>query len=301
MIIIRLVGGLGNQLFQYALGRHLSLINNQELKIDTSYYSGATPNAQKGIRVYGLDNFNISATEASEAELRRSKKFFKSTLLARGLRKINRMRNFVNCYYMVEPENLYWKFQPSVLNKKIAKDVYIEGYWQTEKYFIDIEPIIRRELSFKNTPDEVNMKLINEIKNENSIALHIRHGDNANEYAKAHGVLPLDYYYKAINIIANKIENPSFYIFSDDPEWARENLKLDFQTQYISHNGDIKNYEDLRLMSNCKHHIIGNSTFSWWGAWLGKKANQIVIAPKYYQENHDISQKDFYPDNWIII
>lgn len=299
MIIVRLGGGLGNQLFQYALGRHLSIIHQRELRIDTSGYTSTIGDPQKGIRTFALSHFTIEAKPASLNELALFR--HKRTIVDKVINKLGRFGAYYKKAYIIEPENLHFKFDEDLLSASLKDPVYIEGYWQSEKYFIDIEDVIRGEFSFVDQQDQKNSEMLEKINSVNSVALHIRHGDNATAVAQNHGVLPLSYYKEAIRKIAESVTDPHFFIFSDDPVWAQNNLKLEFPAEFVTHNGDEKNYEDLRLMSSCKHHIVGNSTFSWWGAWLGKKSNQIVIAPRHYHIGHDVSKLDFYPDRWIIV
>jgi hypothetical protein len=301
-IIIRLLGGLGNQLFQYAIGRHLSLIHNRPLKLDLSYYSNDKPDAKKGIRIYCLKHFNIKASQASHQDTEKFSKFLnKKNLFSRLLRRANAFGDYINRSYIFEPPKNYFKFDSNLLKANLKPTVYLDGYWQAEKYFLAIEDIIREDFKFISLPDAKNQEMINLIQTEQSVCIHIRHGDNATKLAAIHGVLPLAYYEKAILDLTTKITNPKFYIFSDDPVWAKENLKLNYPCTFVSHNGDEKNYEDLRLMVNCKHHIIGNSTFSWWGAWLGKKPDQLVYAPKRYLVNTTETPQDLYPTDWNLI
>jgi len=180
---------------------------------------------------------------------------------------------------------------------------YLEGYWGSEKYFKDIENIIRKEFTLKDKPDAINQKMISRIKNCDSVSIHIRRGDyifdeKTNKY---HGVCNLDYYLKAIALVAKKVKKPYFFIFSDDIRWAKQNLHLKFPCVYVNHNIGKKDYEDLRLMSNCCHNIIANSSFSWWGAWLNKNKDKIVIAPKKWFTDKSINTKDLIPKQWLKI
>jgi len=296
------MGGLGNQMFQYALGRHLSIINQIEYKLDISCYQGNVADPMRGIRLFGLDNFNIKAEIASKDDLvdyytkTNNKLFRKMIYFYRSYKPSGKQG------YLPEPEANYFRFNPDVIKQKItAKKFYIKGYWQTEKYFTDIADIIKSDFEFKNPPDEKNAKLLKDIENSDSVGVHVRHGDNANNVVPWHGALSLEYYNQAVKILTADIKDPVFYIFSDDPEWSKNNLRLEYPTVYISHNGDEKNHEDLRLMAACKNHIIGNSTFSWWGAWLAKKPGQKVIAPKNYYINYNVSKTDFYPKDWLTL
>jgi hypothetical protein len=139
------------------------------------------------------------------------------------------------------------------------------------------------------------------IREAESVAVHVRHGDNATAAAQGLGVLPLAYYQKAAGLISEQARHPQFFVFSDDLDWARATLTLPGPATFVTHNGDEKNYEDMRLMAACKHHIVANSTFSWWGAWLGKKDDQIVYAPMKYYINTDQDFRDFYPASWNLL
>lgn len=299
IIIVRLLGGLGNQMFQYALGRQLSIIHKRPLKFDPGIYSLNTK--KWAARSFGLGHFKLHAQMTEAAELAPFKKYLGQNFFSKLLRRLSAYGNYYSRSYIFEPLGKNFVFDPRLLQSPLKPVVYLDGFWQTEKYFLGIENIIREDFSFKEPADAVNQPILNQIGQENSVALHIRHGDNATQLAAGHGVLPLDYYYRSAKDLAAAISNPKFYIFSDDPNWAKENLRLDFHCVFVSHNGDEKNYEDLRLMAACKHQIIGNSTFSWWGAWLGKKEGQLVYAPKKYHMNANIAIADLYPKHWKLM
>lgn len=300
-IIVRMLGGLGNQLFQYALGRQLSIIHKRPLKLDTSYYTASNPDPKKGIRIFCLPHFNIQAGIATVEDIKPFQKYIRKGFLNKVLRHSSAIGKYYSRPFIFEPKKNYFVFDRNLLTYPLKPIVYMDGFWQTEKYFSNIEDIIRKDFSFTEEPDELNKKMAAEIAATDSVCIHIRHGDNATKIAKNHGVLPLEYYYASIRQLIKQVPSPRFYIFSDDPEWSRENLKLDFPAVFVSHNGDEKNYEDLRLMALCKHHIIGNSTFSWWGAWLGKKPGQLVFAPERYHMHIHIPTKDLYPSSWQLI
>jgi hypothetical protein len=166
---------------------------------------------------------------------------------------------------------------------------------------LDIGNIIRQELTVKYPYDTQNQAMADKIMNTQSVGIHIRHGDNANSVALNHGVLPIDYYKQAVDLISHALDNPFFYIFSDDIPWAQSALDFLDHKIFVDWNGDLKNHEDFRLLSLCKHHIIANSTFSWWGAWLGKKENQMVFAPQKYYQKMEQKNPDLYPQTWKII
>jgi hypothetical protein len=180
---------------------------------------------------------------------------------------------------------------------------YIRGFWQTEKYFQSISEIIRQEFAFRFSPDEKNYELLNIIKNTNAVSIHIRRGDYVSvvKTNQLHGLCDLSYYINSVNIISNKYPNVHFFIFSDDIPWARANLVLDSPCTYVDINSENNSHEDLRLMTYCKHNIIANSSFSWWGAWLNKNPKKIVIAPKKWMTNVSVESIELIPDTWIKI
>jgi len=302
LIILHLRGGLGNQLFQYALGKHLSIIHKKRLKLDVSDYTAVNPDSRKGVRIYCLKHFNIQAQIAESGDAEPFQKYFKKTffskVLRHAMRHTGRLIKYYKHSYIFEPPNKCFVYYSHLLTEPLKTMVYIDGYWQTEKYFTSIENIIRNDFVFKDVPDKVNKKMLAEIDSSTAVCVHVRRGD---KIVPRHGVLPLSYYHKAIEDLTKTVINPYFYVFSDEPEWAKINLRLDFPVTFVNHNGDKNNYEDLRLMIHCKHHIIANSTFSWWGAWLGKKPGQLVYAPKRYFMHRNVPPLDYYPASWKLI
>jgi hypothetical protein len=291
MIIVKLIGGLGNQLFQYALGRHLAHIHKTELKLDVTGFE-----AYK-LHSYGLGKFNIVENFATKEEIKRFIKYRKKN--GRIWFLYNRLIADKSMYVQERQFN----FDPSVLRSK--NSAYIDGFWQTEKYFKAIEEIIRKEFTLKTKISDYSAQIASCINNANSVSIHIRRGDYASDEKtnKYHGLCSLDYYHEAIKEIAKKIDKPHFFIFSDEPEWAKKNLILDFPATYVDGNKSDKNYEDLYLMSLCKHQIIANSSFSWWGAWLNQNKNKIVFAPKkwFSYTKTSVNTNDIIPDSWIKI
>jgi len=287
MIITKLIGGLGNQMFQYAAGRRAAYVNNAELKLDITGYEnqeGMTP------RAYMLHIFNIQENFASESEINKLKKeniFF------------NKLNKFIPVFKNSYIKEKHFYFDQDILN--IKDNSYLEGYWASEKYFKDIEDIICKEFTLKDKSDVINQKIISRIKKCDSVSIHIRRGDYVfdEKINKYHGECNLDYYLKAIALIAKKVKSPHFFVISDDIKWAKQNLYLKFPCIYVDHNIGKKDYEDMRLMSECKHNIIANSSFSWWGAWLNK--NKVVIAPKRWFTDKSINTEDLIPNSWIII
>ncbi len=265
MIIVQLLGGLGNQMFQYAMARRLALKHQTALKLDITAFQTYR------LRFYELGCFNIAQTFAASDE--------KQSLTL-----------------IKEP---HFHFTRRAL--KYPDNVYIEGYWQSEKYFKDIESTIRQEFKVKEEPAGLNKEIGNEIRTTNSISIHVRRGDYVSNPVtnKYHGVCSRDYYQSCINGLVSRVSDPRFYVFSDAPEWTRENFSLSYPVRFVTHNGVEKAYEDLRLMSLCKHNILANSSFSWWAAWLNENPDKIVLAPKRWFNRDELDTSDLIPDSWI--
>jgi hypothetical protein len=178
---------------------------------------------------------------------------------------------------------------------------YLRGYWQSEQYFIDIEDALRKEFRLKEKVSERSRQIANEILSCNSISMHVRRGDYLSDTVNAGlGVCEKEYYYRCMDKIVGTEPDPRIFVFSDDMEWVVKNLRLPYSTTYVTHNGAERDYEDLYLMSMCKHHIIANSTFSWWGAWLGRRPGQIVIAPSPWFRDPAINP-DLIPKDWVRV
>lgn len=281
MVIVKLIGGLGNQMFQYALGRHLAYKNRTGLKLDLSSFK--TYKLWK----YVLNQFNIIEEFASRADIR----------LFNFKREFSPFKSDKNILCV---EKVKFKFDPEVL--KCKGNVYLDGSWQSEKYFKDIEKIIRKEFTLKNKPGSESIKLLKSIGGTNSVCIHARRGDyvtnsNTNRFL---GACSVDHYNKCIQVIKKRLQNPHFFVFSDEPNWTENNIKIDAPATYVIHNTIDKGYEDLRLMKNCKNFIISNSTFGWWGAWLSENKNKIILAPEKWL-NIDMETPDLLPDSWIKI
>jgi len=307
-LVVQLVGGLGNQLFQYAAARKIALAYNLNLKIDkiTSYSNALSE------RIYGLSHFKIQGDLVNFHELEYIRK--KGRYCRYGIKlishfykqsdKLNTLRLFCPGYLYLDEANVY----DYLLGAKgrINKDIYLQGYFASEKYFIDIREIILEEVKSKSMYSAKTQLMAEQTRNSNSISLHVRRGDYVNKpsTSKVFASCTIEYYLKAIDIITKSIDKPHLYIFSDEPRWVKENMNFEYPTTYISHN-TTNDYEDLFLMSQCKHNIIANSTFSWWGAWLNINPDKIVIAPKIWfknlQDNNRINFSDLYPQQWIKI
>lgn len=309
MIITKLVAGLGNQLFQYAVGRQLAELNGAELGLDVSAYK--TPSSafatditvtKNSPRTFQLERFQIKARIASEKEVVPFKKYRRRS--GRMWFLYNRLVADRKKYFLERQ----FHFDPEVL--AVKDPAFLEGWWVTEKYFTNIREKILEEITLKeplSREADVVRKKIEEAsapQGAAAVALHIRRGDYANDPAtrEYHGLCSIEYYQKAVEKIAESVPNPTFFIFSDDIDWAKANLSLPYPTHFASDgNNKIKDYEELVLMSLCKHQIIANSTFSWWGAWLNRNPDKIVIAPeKWFNKVKSSMRTDHViPETWI--
>jgi hypothetical protein len=291
MIIVRLTDGLGNQMFQYALGRKLAELHYTELKLDISWYQGKDEVKQK--RQYSLSCFNIEENIATQIDL----DFFRKKNIVHSLN--SGIRKSLNLPpYKTTKNHEQFEFDPLIL--KSPRNTYLKGYWQTEKYFADIRQILLKDFSLKVEINPNCEPFIERINQSNSVSLHVRRGDYVQEeYTnRLHGVCSLDYYKIAINHIKKHIQEPHFFIFSDDPEWVKENLLWEDKTTFVCGN-NFADYEDLYLMSLCKHNIIANSSFSWWGAWLNQNQLKIVCAPQRWFAVKSRNLQDIVPSDWL--
>lgn len=279
------MGGLGNQLFQYAMARALALRSNSELILDTRHYESDRAHE------YALHHFKIQPKATTSNGLPPTKANIIRYQLWRILRLSPRL---------IREKGL--AFNRNIEN--ISENNYLQGYWQSERYFIDAEKQIRKEFTITTPPDEKNKSFLNEIENLPAVSVHIRRGDYASNIKvnKTHGTCSLGYYEKATRLIAEMTGiDPVFFVFSDDQDWVESQLTLPFETRLMRHNDSSRNYEDLRLMSACKHHIIANSTFSWWGAWLNPDNGKIVISPQNWFRSAGLSNEDIIPTGWLTI
>ena len=291
-LITRLKGGIGNQMFIYAASKRLALNNNAMLILDN--HSGFVRDfAFK--RNFELDKFNIQLKVATPSE--RLEPF---ATIRRPLKKwLNSFCPYQNRNYLIESG---MDFDSRLLNVKFHGSLYLEGYWQSYKYFEDIEDEIRNDYCIKAPKDFENLKFSTNIKNINSVALHIRFFDSKSFSGEAN--LSYKYYNNAISYMNTVNPNAHYFIFSDNIQNALKVLPKGLcNYTIVQHNlGPNMAYADLWLMSQCKHAIIANSTFSWWGAWLGSNPNQIVVAPSFKStESSSWGFDGLLPDAWIII
>jgi hypothetical protein len=303
MIVAEIFAGLGNQLFQYAAARAVAERLRVPLKLNVQPLAGSTT------CTYDLDKFNITAALASPAEVEAA-----VSLPAPGLRQnlhrvANRLRPPARRRSIVREVNFHFEDEL----RTATKNCYLFGHWQSEKYFKGIEPIIRAEFTLAPGVTEDRPNLVAQIGREESVSLIIRRGDFLQyDHLNLYGD-NLGYYYQAIECIRRRTRNPHFFIFSDDIAWVKEHLRLEVPHTFVSepypgerYKINARRHQDLLLISRCRHHIITNSTFAWWGAWLGTDPAKVVVAPRrWFKEgtrwyNGTVADtKDVLPESWI--
>lgn len=278
MISVKLKGGLGNQMFQYAFGKYLSLKNCTPLVLDTSYFDmdfqgKVTP------RKYGLDYFNIS----DGSEYRKSLKNYLAEVFSKK---------------QIFRESSISEYKPALTATR-SKNVELEGYWQSEKYFLPIREVLCQEFTPSVINSEAYHHFLNKINSSQSVSIHVRRGDYVNnEKVKAtHHVCTFDYFEKAIAHVLTRLDNPRFFVFSDDMAWCKSNLPAGLQMAYVK---NTLAHEDIHLMSQCMHNIISNSSFSWWGAWLNQFEDKMILTPQRWKVNPE-GTRDVVPEKWIKI
>lgn len=290
MVISQILGGLGNQMFQYAAGRALSVAAQQPLQLDL-----------RGFEKYALhQGFEIERVFAAPVKVAgaadvRDMLGWRAGETTRKVLKRTRSPLLHGPCLAIEPHFNYW---PGL--KAGGAPRYLMGYWQSEKYFKDFEQTVRADFSFKTPLTGQNLETAARMQEGMSVSLHVRRGDYIThaQTAKVLNVCSPAYYRKALTHIAERVSEPRFFVFSDDPQWARDNLDIPFSAHYIDINHGMQSYIDMQLMSLCRHHIIANSSFSWWGAWLNPNPDKIVIAPREWFRN-GLDNSDLIPPQWI--
>lgn len=275
-------------MFQYALGRRLADERGVPLGLDLSWFRDSQIVGVDAIRAYALDGWRIRASVATSEDLARVSAW--KRILAR----------------------LGWAGAPMVTERGLGFDARVlrapshatlVGYWQSEKYFKTIRETLLREFTLAGSPCPHVQALLAPVRDPSSVAIHVRRGDYADNLRTNafHGLCPIEYYLDAVHRIAARVPDPSFFVFSDDLDWARDELKLAWPTTYVAHDGPCTEHQDLWLMSRCSHHVIANSTFGWWGAWLCPNDAKIVIAPRQWFRNPPTAASDLVPESWTRI
>jgi hypothetical protein len=295
MIIISLFGGLGNQMFQYATGKAVALRLNTELQLDVSLLNDRTYRKDFTYRNFELGIFKIQDKIADIQKVREfAPDLWNATEWVKQAYKIKRLINGNHLY----SERKKFYYEPQI--ESIADNTYLYGYFQTEKYFSYYLTEIRAQFQLEHEPNQMNKRIIDVMKSENSVSVHVRRGDYL--LAPFNLLTAENYYRKAIEYILEKVEQPKFYIFTNDIEWTMAEFEqFDIDKAFISNNQGDSSYMDMVLMSNCQHNICANSSFSWWGAWLNSNRDKIVTAPKVWFKNSVSGNNELIPPSWIKI
>lgn len=279
-VIVRLVGGLGNQLFQYATARAIANRNGSELLLDIRETEDCS-----GKWRYSLRHFGVLARIAKTSELPPPRS---SKLRYILWRQFGHNPRFVRERGLAVNRNLL----------TLGPGCYLHGYFQSEEYFSDIAHSLRQELRIITPPNELNAALLERISRENAVSLHVRRGDYLTQGSGVFATCGKAYYDSAIAYVTELAGPPTIYVFSDDPHWAREHLDFRFPMVISDQNHGRLDYEDLRLISSCRHNIVANSTFSWWGAWLNPNPDKIVVAPRVWFTSGSADNPDIVPSGW---
>ena len=298
MIIVRLSDGLGNQMFQYATAKALAVQNNTDVIFDMSWYE---INKHRGRRLYELDVFALSCPKINQVS-KFGNFFLKNLHFTRNIYRYcarHRIMTMLNRNEGVFIKEKFLRYDTTVAQQAKEKNVYLQGYWQSENYFAGIREILLQDFQFRTALTGKNAETSQQIYNApNPVALHIRRGDYlGTNYA----CCTLEYYQSAIRYLVGHLGEIQLFVFSNDIQWAMENLKTDQEMYFVGQNSEEKGYEDMRLMSLCHHHIIANSSFSWWGAWLSQYEEKIVIAPGQWLVKNTEEYCDIVPVDWIKI
>lgn len=289
MIYVSLQGGLGNQLFQYATAFCLAKKHNTHVMLNDSLLKRV--NIEITSRDYELSNFNITGKLMTKSDHK---------LFTRSRKKISRFIPGIN-FITSWREHSEYSFDKAF--NTLPDQVYLEGYWQSFHYFESVRAALIEELTPKARMTATESLFFNKVSKSNSVAIHIRRGDYVTSAttSKYHGVCNPNYYYKSIEKINSMLVNPEFFIFTDDPEWVLKsfNNKLPYTLVY-NEKEPLKAYQDLHLMSACKHQIIANSSFSWWAAWLNSNSTKVVIHPKNWLLHRHVDLADLIPKSWLM-
>jgi hypothetical protein len=284
-------GGLGNQFFQYAAGRALSARLGSSLSLDLTWHRrlprGATP------RAFELGRYPIAAT-CLDPDDEHSPRFWSMERFGCVVRIDGRLR---------------WarSFRERGLGHdprmpRLGDDRTLEGYWQSPRYFTEVADALRRELRPVTAMGAEDARVAGLIASDphQAVAVHVRRGDYlAGVHAEHHGLCGLDYYQRAFVHIRAAMRSPRFFVFSDDPAWVASQTDVFGDAVLVAHNGPETAYQDVRLMSLCRGHVIANSSFSWWGAWLSDHENKLVIAPARWHLGRGGDAADLTPPEWL--
>lgn len=291
MVIIRIKGGLGNQLFQYAAGYALAKRLNQALYIDNSFFPNQT------LRGYKLNSLQIDNKETIDSDPTIRVRLLKNKYINKALRQIH-----ITCTPCGKGIIYLLETKPGIVDaffKDFSKNVYIDGYYQSEVYFREYRTDIVKQFTPAYESENEYMKVLEQVKNCCSVAVHVRRGDfikAQNDSNPRHYLLGKFYYQNALNYITERVKSPVFFWFSDDIEWVKQNFGIQSNFRFISLKTKHADIDEMMLMKNCRHIISANSTFSWWAAWLNENGDAIRLVP---EKAYGIPQ--MIPNHWIKI
>ena len=286
MIIVNLIGGLGNQMFQYACGQAIAAATNQEVRYSTDIFTQQF--THNGYELDGVFGLNVPMATTSDLQ-----------------KIIGPLRTHPTCRramvkYQV-PQFLlgkrFWIERGNAFDGHLAENLeaggYLHGYWQSERYFSSISDQIRAAFTFRGVE---NLALPN--REQINLSVHVRRGDYLNA-GSVHASCNAEYYARALDSLDLKTDSTCVYVFSDDPAWARDALSgLHPNTHFVEGHIGAESYKDMYLISQCDHHIIANSSFSWWGAWLNPSPQKRVVAPRRWFSDPSLTDRDIVPQSW---
>ena len=282
-IKLKVTGGLGNQMFQFATGYSMARKKKVDLHLDLSWYNRR--NIHNGFELQNV--FNIFEKVD----------FLKNSISLSKFSIIKLLNKFYTKYEIFDEPHFH--YSSKILN--ISDHCFLRGYWQSESYFKEYIDEIKKIFKFNLILKDKNLKLINDISNCKSVSLHIRRGDFLLKKNVNHLVDLNKYYSISINEVFKNFDNPKFFIFSDDPGWVSKNFKIESNYQIVNFNEGASSFIDMYLMSLCNTNIIANSSFSWWGAWLNNNSDKTIFAPKMWSNDKEIKTDTLFPNTWNIV
>ena len=286
-------GGLGNQMFIYAFGQYLKENKIEPKLVWHEYIFNSHHNGVESLNIFDITiskfhRFQIACFIAANSILPQSLK----TVLGKIFERTYSL--FFKKYYQISPYSF-----DDVVSGIEGNNVYMDGFWQNYKYLLPIKNKILKLFSFRLPENFSDNQFLKKIINTNSVSIHIRRNDYLNPTFQHFNVIKsIDYYLRSIDFVKSKCENPEFFIFTDDMQWAKKNFK-GANYNFVEGNVGKLSYLDLYLISKCKHNIIANSTFSWWGGWLNKNPSKMVIAPNIWTTT--VQSSHFCPPEWIFL
>jgi hypothetical protein len=295
MIVVRLQGGLGNQMFQYALARSMAMQLNTKFLLDARFLLNRTPRPNFTFRDYDLSIFNLEASFYKEDKKISGFKVYADKILTTIAKYIKKkFPNAISKYFIEQ----HFHFDTNFLEK--GSDVYCIGYFQSYRYFEKIKSVLINDFSFKNPIDTNCLPLLNKIKSTNSVCIHVRRGDYVNN--SYYSSTSMNYYAEALKTLISIEKNIELFLFSDDVEWCKLNVNLGLPINFVDESfAGYKAKNHFELMRNCRHFIISNSSFAWWSAYLSLNEDKKVFVTKNWFKDPNIVTKDLFPNDWFIV